>query len=146
MDDTPARLRGKPSWLVSKTAALAQRHIGEAMSAVGARGYHFAILAALDEFGAASQVAIGQRCRIDRSDMHAMLTELEAQKYVARNPDPNDRRRNLITLTTAGERRLHELDAALTSVQDEIFGGLTTAERDRLIRLLTRVLDRQGND
>lgn len=146
MDDTPARLRGKPSWLVSKTAALAQRHIGEAMSAAGARGYHFAILAALDEFGPASQVAIGQRCRIDRSDMHAMLTELEAQKYVARKPDPDDRRRNLITLTAAGKRRLHELDAVLTAAQDEIFGGLTTAERDRLVRLLTRVLDRHGND
>lgn len=146
MDDTPARLRGKPSWLVSKTAALAQRHIGETMSAVGARGYHFAILAALDEFGPASQVAIGQRCRIDRSDMHAMLTELESQKYVARQPDPDDRRRNLITLTAAGERRLRELDAVLTAAQDEIFGGLTTAERDRLIRLLTRVLDRHGND
>ncbi|MFF0453306.1 MarR family winged helix-turn-helix transcriptional regulator [Nocardia africana] len=146
MDDTPARLRGKPSWLVSKTAALAQRRIGEAMSAVGARGYHFAILAALDEFGPASQVAIGRRCRIDRSDMHVMLTELEAQKYVAREPDPDDRRRNLITLTAAGERRLHELDGTLTAAQDEIFGELTTAERERLVKLLTRVLDQQGNE
>ncbi|WP_062995407.1 MarR family winged helix-turn-helix transcriptional regulator [Nocardia mikamii] len=145
MDDTPARLRGKPSWLVGKTAALAQRHIGETMAAAGGRGYHFAILAALDEFGPASQVAIGQRCRIDRSDTHAMVTELEAQKYVAREPDPNDRRRHLITLTAAGERRLHELDAALTGAQDEIFGGLTKAERDRLVTLLTRVLDRHEN-
>ncbi|MBF6243921.1 MULTISPECIES: MarR family winged helix-turn-helix transcriptional regulator [Nocardia] len=141
MDDTPARLRGKPSWLVSKTATLAQRRIGEAMSTVGARGYHFSILAALDEFGPASQVAIGQRCRIDRSDMHAMLAELEAQKYVAREPDPDDRRRNLITLTAAGERRLHELDATLTAAQDEIFGELTKAEREHLVKLLTRVLD-----
>lgn len=140
MDEAPARLRAKPSWLISKAAALTQRHIGEIMSAAGARGYHFAILAALDEFGPASQIAIGQRCGIDRSDMHAMLAELEAQEYVVRQPDPQDRRRNLITLTDAGHHRLRELDAALTDAQDDIFGSLTTAERDRLTHLLTRVL------
>ncbi|WP_227980075.1 MarR family winged helix-turn-helix transcriptional regulator [Nocardia spumae] len=142
MEEAPARLRGKPSWLVGKTAALAQRHIGEAMATVGARGYHFAILAALDEFGPASQAAIGQRCRIDRSDMHTMLAELESQGHIAREPDPDDRRRNLITLTATGEHRLRELDATLTAAQDEIFRGLTAAERDRLATLLTRVLAR----
>ena len=36
----------------------------EAMTAVGAHAYHFAILAALDEFGPQSQARIGQRCGI----------------------------------------------------------------------------------
>jgi DNA-binding MarR family transcriptional regulator len=136
----PARLRGKPSWLISKTSARAHRLIAEAMTAVGARAYHFAILAALDEFGPQSQVQIGQRCGIDQSDMHAMLAELAEQGHVRRAPDPDDRRRNLITLTAAGRRRMAELDAALSSVQDDVFGVLSDQERAQLIDMLTRVI------
>ncbi len=140
MGETPTRLRGKPSWLISKASARAHRLIAEAMAAVDGRAYHFAILAALDEFGPDSQVRIGQRCGIDQSDMHAMLNELTEQGHVARAPDPEDRRRNLITLTPAGRQRLEELDTTLCEVQDNLLSALSATERDCLAVLLTRVL------
>jgi MarR family transcriptional regulator, lower aerobic nicotinate degradation pathway regulator len=111
------------------------------MAAAGGHAYHFAILAALDEFGPDSQVQIGQRCGIDQSDMHTMLNELAALGHVARASDPADRRRNLITLTAAGRRRLEELDTTLTGVQHEILAALSASERDKLTELLTRILD-----
>jgi DNA-binding MarR family transcriptional regulator len=141
IDETPDRLRTKPSWLVSKASARSQRLIAEAMADAGGRAYHFAILAALDEFGPGSQARLGHRCGIDQSDMHAMVNELAAQGHVERLPDPSDRRRNLITLTAAGRRRLEELDTALSAVQDKLFSALSTSERAQLTRLLTRVLD-----
>ena len=110
------------------------------MAAVGGHAYHFAILAALDEFGPASQVQIGQRCGIDQSDMHTMLNELAEQGHVARTSDAADRRRNLITLTAAGRRRLEELDTRLTAVQHDVLDALSATERDTLTLLLTRVL------
>ncbi|QNE23149.1 winged helix-turn-helix transcriptional regulator [Kribbella qitaiheensis] len=141
MEDSPTRLRGKPSWLVSKASARAHRLIGEAMAAASGRAYHFAILAALDEFGPDSQVRIGQRCGIDQSDMHTMLNELTAQSHVARTPDPSDRRRNLIILTPSGQRRLEVLDTTLSEVQDDLLNALSGTERHQLTMLLTRVLD-----
>jgi MarR family transcriptional regulator, lower aerobic nicotinate degradation pathway regulator len=140
MDEAPARLRCKPSWLLNKVSARAHRLIKETMTAAGGHAYHFAILAALDEFGPDSQVQIGQRCGIDQSDMHAMLNELAGQGHVARTPDPADRRRNLITLTAAGRRRLEELDTTLTGVQHDILNALSATERDTLTALLTRIL------
>ncbi|MEV0247384.1 MarR family winged helix-turn-helix transcriptional regulator [Nocardia sp. NPDC050712] len=140
LEETPTRLRSKPTWLISKTAVQAHRLIAEAMTAVDGRAYHFAILAALDEFGPGSQVRIGQRCGIDQSDMHAMVKELIEQGHVARAPDPGDRRRNLITLTRSGRRRLEKLDSALSSVQSDLLTGLSSTERDHLAALLTRVL------
>jgi DNA-binding MarR family transcriptional regulator len=140
MDEAPTRLRRKPSWLIGKVSARAHRLIGETMAAVDGHAYHFAILAALDEFGPDSQVRIGQRCGIDQSDMHAMLNELTEQGHVARTSDPGDRRRNLITLTAAGRRRLEELDTTLTVVQHGILDALTATERDTLTVLLTRIL------
>src|SRR5438552_7190028 len=109
MNEVPARLRCKPSWLINKVSARAHRLIKETMAAAGGHAYHFAILAALDEFGPDSQVQIGQRCGIDQSDMHTMLNELVEQGHVARTPDPSDRRRNLVTPTAAGRRRLEDL-------------------------------------
>ncbi|MGH3259757.1 MAG: MarR family winged helix-turn-helix transcriptional regulator [Streptosporangiaceae bacterium] len=140
MDEAPARLRRKPSWLIGKVSARAHRLIGETMAAVDGHAYHFAILAALDEFGPDSQVRIGQRCGIDQSDMHTMLNELTEQGHVARTSDPGDRRRNLITLTAAGRRRLEELDTTLTGVQHDILDALSATERDTLTVLLTRIL------
>jgi DNA-binding MarR family transcriptional regulator len=140
MDEAPARLRRKPSWLIGKVSARAHRLIGETMAAADGHAYHFAILATLDEFGPDSQVRIGQRCGIDQSDMHAMLNELTEQGHVARTPDPGDRRRNLITLTAAGRRRLEELDTTLTGVQHDILDALSATERDTLTVLLTRIL------
>jgi MarR family transcriptional regulator, lower aerobic nicotinate degradation pathway regulator len=141
MDEAPARLRRKPSWLIGRVSARAHRLIGETMAAADGHAYHFAILAALDEFGPDSQVRIGRRCGIDQSDMHAMLNELTEQRHVARTPDAGDRRRNLITLTDAGRRRLEELDTRLTRVQDDVLNALSATERDTLIALLTRILD-----
>ena len=111
------------------------------MAAADGHAYHFAILAALDEFGPDSQVRIGQRCGIDQSDMHAMLNELTEQRHVARTQDAGDRRRNLITLTDAGRRRLEELDTRLTRVQYDVLNTLSATEGDTLIALLTRILD-----
>lgn len=140
MNEAPARLRCKPSWLINRASARAHRLIKETMAAAGGHAYHFAILAALDEFGPDSQVQIGQRCGIDQSDMHTMLNELVEQGHVARAPDPSDRRRNLVTLTAAGRGRLEDLDTTLTGVQHDILDALSVTERDTLTGLLTRIL------
>jgi DNA-binding MarR family transcriptional regulator len=142
--EAPARLRSKPSWLIAKISAQAHRLIAEVMTAAGGRAYHFVVLAALDEFGPASQMEIGQRCGIDRSDMNAMVNELADQGLVVRSVDPGDRRRNVIMATPAARQRLEELDAILSKVQDDLFGGLSAAERQQLTELLARALRRPG--
>src|SRR3954447_4878508 len=130
MNEAPARLRRKPSWLINRASARAHRLIKETMAAAGGHAYHFAILAALDELGPDSQVQIGQRCGIDQSDMHAMLNELLEQGHVARTPGPSDRRRSLVTLTAAGRRRLEDLDTTLTGVQHNVLDALSATDRD----------------
>src|SRR5690348_16840678 len=110
MDTPPGRLRGKPSWLIGKNAAVAHRLLVETLAGMDARGYHYALLAAPDEFGPNSQAALSYACGIDRSDTVAMLNELVEQGLVVREPDPDARRRNIISITPAGRRRLEQLD------------------------------------
>jgi DNA-binding MarR family transcriptional regulator len=141
MDEAPARLRGKASWLINKISPHAHRLVAEGLAPVDARGYHFAILAALKEYGPASQMSIGQRCGIDRSDTHAMVNELVDQGLVVRALDQQDRRRNIITITAAGQKRLEQLDTVLCQVQDTLLTALSPTERRQLVGLLTRVFD-----
>ncbi|MFB4267101.1 MarR family winged helix-turn-helix transcriptional regulator [Nonomuraea sp. GTA35] len=140
-DPIPHRLRVLPSRLVNQVATSANRLVDQALAGPGLRRYHYSLLAALEEFGPASQAALGRRTGIDRSDIVATVNELAERGLVERSPDPDDRRRNVITVTPAGARQLAELDRLLSGAQDELLAALTRAEREQLIGLLTRVAD-----
>jgi MarR family transcriptional regulator, lower aerobic nicotinate degradation pathway regulator len=146
-DRAPVRLRSTPSWLITQIATHAGRLVSEAFAAAGARRYHYALLAALAEFGPASQAALGRRCGIDRSDVVAAINELAERDQVVRTPDPADRRRNIITITAGGVGQLERAGRGLSGVQDALLAPLSAAERDELTRLLARVLDHhRGRD
>ncbi|MFC4587576.1 MarR family winged helix-turn-helix transcriptional regulator [Sphaerisporangium corydalis] len=140
-DETPARWKGLPSWLLTQTAGHAGRLVADGFSSAGARGYHYRLLATLAEFGPASQAALGRRSGIHLSDMVATINELAERELVERALDPSDRRRNIISLTPAGERRLRLLEKRLAESQDELLAPLSPEERERLTELLSRLLD-----
>jgi DNA-binding MarR family transcriptional regulator len=129
-----------PSWLLSEAALHAHRLLTAAFATAGSRGYHYRLLAALREYGPASQARLGRRTGIDESDVVAALNELAAGGYVKRTPDPEDRRRNIVAITAAGAARFRRLDKVLVQVQDELLRPLSTAERELLIDFLRRVL------
>ena len=140
MEQPPERLTSKPSWLITQLAVHARRLVFDGFHAAGARGYHYRILAALHEFGPASQAELGRRCRVDRSDVVAALNELAGQGFVDRTPDRG--RRNRVTITPDGVRQLHRMDEVLDRVQDDLLRPLSAADRRTLTALLGRVLDR----
>jgi DNA-binding MarR family transcriptional regulator len=140
----PARLRRLPTRLLSQVAMHCDRIVVDGLAAEGARKWHFAVLAALDELGPASQAQLSDRTGIYRSDLVAVLNELAAQGDVERAPDPGDRRRNVITLTAPGRRRLHALDERVTALQDAALAPLTEREREQFTALLVRLLNHHG--
>ncbi|MEU5665534.1 MarR family winged helix-turn-helix transcriptional regulator [Streptomyces longwoodensis] len=133
---TPARLRVIPSRLLAGVAAVADRLVGDRLAAEGAHKWHFAVLVALDEAGAASQAELSRRTGIYRSDMVAVLNQLSDAGCIRRDPDPADRRRNVITLTSAGRRRLERLDTLITDAQRELLAPLTPEQQGQLTDLL----------
>jgi DNA-binding MarR family transcriptional regulator len=137
----PARVRSKPSWLLNQATLPANRLVADALAAIDARRHHYVLLAALDEGGPASQAELSRRTTIDRSDMVAAINDLVGRGLVERRTDAHDRRRNVVTLTTAGRRQLRKLDGVLAGVQDDLLSPLAADERDLLVDLLTRVVD-----
>lgn len=133
------RVAGQPTWLISRANARAQRLLGEAFAAEGIRGYHFRVLAALEQYGASSQADLGRATGIDRSDVVATLDDLVAQGLAGRAPDQRDRRRNVVSITPAGTARLARLDDVLRGVQDEVLAPLTARERTAFLRLVEKL-------
>ena len=131
----------KPTWLISQTFARSSRLLAEAFEGAGTRGYHYRLLAGLEEFGPSSQASLGRHTSIDRSDVVAALNELADRGLVQRSPDPEDRRRNIITITPAGVDQLRTLEQIVLGVQEQLLAPLSTTDRTRLIRLLTQVVE-----
>jgi DNA-binding MarR family transcriptional regulator len=139
----PARLSDRPSWLISRAYARASGLLSEAFEAdaAGLRSYHFRLLAALDEWGPVSQADLGRSTGIDRSDVTAALTQLQSRGLIERAVDPDNNRRNIVSITDAGTEQLATLDHIVTRVQDELLAALSPAQRKQLVTLLRRMLE-----
>jgi MarR family transcriptional regulator, lower aerobic nicotinate degradation pathway regulator len=140
---TPERIRERPTWLISRAYARATGLLQEgfAQGGDGLRGYHYRLLAALDEQGPASQAALGRGTGIDRSDVTAALVDLEERGLVRRDVNQEDRRRNIVSITAAGMQRLEALETVVDEVQERLLAPLSEGERRQLVTLMRRIAD-----
>jgi DNA-binding MarR family transcriptional regulator len=138
---TPARLQGRATWLVARAQARAFALLTAGFEAHGngLRGYHYRLLAALEEWGPASQADVGRSTGIDRSDVTAVLTDLEARGLVVRSVDPANKRRKIVTITEQGSARLLDLDKVIDGIQSEFLSPLDAAEQQRFLELVARL-------
>jgi DNA-binding MarR family transcriptional regulator len=141
VDGVPERVRDRPTWLISRVYARAGGLLQEgfAQGGDGLRGYHYRLLAALDEWGPASQAALGRGTGIDRSDVTATLVDLEERGLVQRDVNQADRRRNIVSITAAGTRRLEVLDGVVDEIQERVLAPLSAGDRQQFITLMRRV-------
>jgi DNA-binding MarR family transcriptional regulator len=133
------RIADRPTWLLSRANARSQSLLAEAFATEGVRGYHFRLLAALDQYGQSSQADLGRNTGIDRSDIVATLNDLVVRGLAQRHADPRDRRRNVVTITEPGAAMLERLGAVLDDVQDAVLEPLTPTERTTFLRLLAKL-------
>lgn len=134
----PAALRQLVSWQAGRVATIGARLTAQHMPLEGRSD--FAVLASLEENGPLSQAELGRLLGLDRNNVNGIVVRLDADALVAREADPNDRRRNVVTITRAGRARLAELQGHADAVQAELLAALDAAEREQLVRLLDTIL------
>jgi MarR family transcriptional regulator, lower aerobic nicotinate degradation pathway regulator len=69
-----------------------------------------------------------------------VLGELERLELIQRAVDPDNRRRNIVSITPAGSLQLEALDRVLDEVQERVLAPLSPNERRQLTSLLRRLL------
>jgi MarR family transcriptional regulator, lower aerobic nicotinate degradation pathway regulator len=142
-ESAPARVRARPTWLISRAYARSHRLLndGFAASGTGVRAYHYRLLAALDEGGPSSQADLARATSVDRSDVVSVLGDLEQGGLIKRATDPTNRRRNIVSLTPAGRKQLRVLDRIVDEVQEKVLEPLSEPQRKQLLSLLRRLGD-----
>jgi DNA-binding MarR family transcriptional regulator len=78
---------------------------------------------------------------MDANAVVLLLNELESARYLIRRRDPQDRRRHIIEMTTAGRHALERADKARETLDEEVLAVLSAEERATLRKLMNRVLE-----
>ena len=114
----------------------AMRRLREAHTAHSLSPRQFHLLGLLHDRGPLTQRELGALMDVDPSILVTLLNPLEADGYLSRERDPSDRRRHVVTLAPAGARQLDRAAQAQRDAEDELFAGLTDAQREQLRGLL----------
>ena len=105
--------RSSPGLLLALLGHVAMRRLRDAHTASHLSPRQFHLLGVLQDRGAMSQSELGHATGTDPSILVTMLNPLEADHLIARDRDPEDRRRHLVTLTASGEEHLDRASEAM---------------------------------
>jgi DNA-binding MarR family transcriptional regulator len=127
------------SMLIFRLARVTGYRIGQALVSLGIRTNEFAVLHHLHRAGPLSQQELGGALRINPSNLVGLLDALESDGLIVRPRDPADRRRHIVGLTAAGQKRLAQAKLAVAEAEHELLAPLSASERSQLHDLLERL-------
>src|SRR3954469_12843599 len=138
--------RSSPGLLLALLGREAMRRLRAAHTAHNLKPRQFQILGLLHDHGGLAQRELVREMDVDPSILVTLLNPPEADGFVARQRDPGDRRRHLVTLTPAGEKHLASAALAQKETEDALFASLDEHQREQLRALLVGLRDGLASD
>jgi MarR family transcriptional regulator, lower aerobic nicotinate degradation pathway regulator len=135
----PRELVARPGFLLGRVGIAVKMETMERFEAAGFSAYQYSILALLEEGSRETQATIADALGFDKSMLVGLLDALEEHGLIERRRDPNDRRRQMVSMTEAGKRQLEEFRQMVADIEDEFLEPLDEHERAQLHQLLLRI-------
>jgi MarR family transcriptional regulator, lower aerobic nicotinate degradation pathway regulator len=135
----PAELLASPVFLLARLGISVKMRAFDEFEQAGFSPYHHSVLALLDEGARDTQSAIADALQLNRSQLVGLLDALEERQLIERRPDPNDRRRHVVSLTESGRRQLAEFRTIIKRIEGEFLAPLDSDDRAALHALLARL-------
>ena len=137
--ELPPSMRDRVPFLLFRASQASLALANQMLAEIALCARQVGILTMVTELEPMTQKALADALRIDRTTMVALLDDLEAKGYVARQRHPRDRRAFLVHPTGPG--RAAKIDAVriLDEQQQRFLAPLTPAERRQLAVLLKRL-------
>ena len=112
-----------------------------ALAPSGISGREAAVLREIDTPQPLSQGEIARLMGIDRTTMVALIDDLQDRGLVRRRQDPDDRRKNVVELTDAGQAITRQALQAAKQAEQEFLSPLSAAEAAQLKKALRALVD-----
>jgi DNA-binding MarR family transcriptional regulator len=118
-----------------------QRHVSIFSGMMGDRltTTQWAALMKLSEIQPCSQNQLGRETAMDVATIKGVIDRLVARDFVATEPDPNDGRRLVLSVTEEGLAAIERNIDTARAVTEETLSPLSSAERMMLIELLVKI-------
>lgn len=135
----PSGLMGRYEFLMSRPAQRIREMTEKTLEPLKIGPKQYGILATIRYEGPASQRAIGEMLKIDRSTMVLLTDDLEKRKLLVRKDHPRDRRYYLLHLTPTGIALFQEAEKLAVKAEDDFLTPLTKTERQALRKCLSKL-------
>lgn len=118
-----------------------QRHasIFQSHTLEGLTPTQFAALIRIAELGKCSQNRLGRLAAMDVATIKGVVDRLRQKGLTVIEPDPDDKRRTLISLSPEGEALVTRMRDVGQKITNETLKPLTAAEQRNLIRILRKI-------
>ncbi len=112
------------------------RAVSDEMNGCGLSLARTKVLRRLHEQGPTRQNVLAADLGLAPHSITDIVDGLERAGMAERRPDPTDRRAKLVAITDAGEAGLDVANATRERLLKQVFGALSEADRETLLRLL----------
>ena len=118
-----------------------QRHatIFQSLTIQGLTPTQFSALIRLSEQGKCSQNRLGRLAAMDVATIKGVADRLRQKGLILAEPDPDDKRRTLISLSTSGIALVAGMQAVGHAITAETLKPLSAAEQRNLAKLLRKL-------
>ncbi len=99
----------------------------------------FSTLMRIAEHGALSQNHLGRLAAMDTATIKGVVDRLKEKGLLVTNPDPNDKRRFVISLTQQGRDMTENLRADGLRISERTLSPLKPNEQKKLLELLKKI-------
>ena len=89
-----------------------------------------------------SQAQLSDMMLVNRANITSLVDRMEKSDFIARTPAPDDRRCNIVKLTSRGKKLLAQVEPLYTRQVKKAMACLREAEQKRLIAALEKIRNR----
>jgi DNA-binding MarR family transcriptional regulator len=118
-------------YLIKQVELAVRSRLDEAVSSYGLTALQYTALTVLERHPGMTAARLARNSFVRAQSMAQTITFLESRGLIVREPDPEARRQNRLTLTPRGRQVLEELSGPVADIESLMLSGLAAEETTR---------------